>query len=76
MTPAELVRDLLTTFGSEEVWPNQVVVDRETYGACCQAAFDEGAVLPVNGLRRLSVVLGPHRGLLFRQRIELLLLRP
>lgn len=75
MTPTELLHDWHETFGPETKWPNAVVVDQETYAQMCQLVFNQSNILTINNVRTVTLSVGPHRGLMFKN-VELLLLRP
>lgn len=71
MNAAELREKLNTEFGYHR-WPETYKVDAETYGYCCQAIFSSTSRIMIAGIVDVTIHLGRHGGLMFKN-VELIL---
>jgi len=77
MTANELRNYFNNTFGIDNPWPKTFEVDAETYGNCCQAAFDWYIsnylynMIPGIGYK-INLTIGQNKGLMLKN-IELIL---
>jgi len=76
MTSRELKMHLNSIYGLDKKWPEEIVVDHETYANVCQDIFDHMVktleIQPTTYPNIIEICVGKRNGLMFKN-VELIL---